>query len=107
MPRTYLASDFNLELVADIVAKQGLITEDQKRAVEAMSQAIVNKMLHAPLVVLKQAAASTEAGDNTIAVARRLFNLDRELKRPGHERTAEAPVQEDAHHDQGKKSSCR
>src|SRR3990172_4557647 len=28
------------------------ITEEQKRAVEAMSQAIVNKLLHAPLVVL-------------------------------------------------------
>jgi general secretion pathway protein E len=33
--RTYLASDFNLELVADIVAKQGLITEDQKRTAYA------------------------------------------------------------------------
>ncbi|HSB32987.1 MAG TPA: glutamyl-tRNA reductase, partial [Nitrospirota bacterium] len=83
------------------------ITEDQKRAVEAMSQAIVNKMLHAPLVVLKQAAASTDAGDNTIAVARRLFNLDRELKRPGHEKIAEAPLQEDVPREQGKKSSCR
>jgi glutamyl-tRNA reductase len=83
------------------------ITEDQKRAVEAMSQAIVNKMLHAPLVVLKQAAAATGAGDNTIAVARRLFNLDRELKRPGHERIVESPVQEDAPRNQGKKSSCR
>jgi general secretion pathway protein E len=35
VPRTYLASDFNLELVADIVAKQGLITEDQKRTAYA------------------------------------------------------------------------
>ncbi len=60
------------------------ISEDQKRAVDIMSQAIVNKLLHAPLVVLKQAASSKDGSDNTIAVARRLFNLDLELKRPGH-----------------------
>jgi glutamyl-tRNA reductase len=54
------------------------ITEDQKRAVEAMSQALVNKLLHAPLVVLKQAASAPDSGDNTIALARRLFNLDKD-----------------------------
>ena len=59
---------------------------EQKRAIDIMSQAIVNKMLHAPLVVLKQAAATPGRGDKTIAVARRLFNLDKELKRPGHEK---------------------
>ncbi len=61
------------------------ITEDQKRAMEAMSQAIVNKLLHAPLVVLKQAASVPVEGDNTISIARRLFNLDKELKRPVRE----------------------
>jgi general secretion pathway protein E len=35
VPRTYLATDFNLELVADVAAKQGLITEDQKRTAYA------------------------------------------------------------------------
>src|SRR5512135_3346593 len=83
------------------------ITDDQKRAVDMMSQAIVNKLLHAPLVVLKQAASAMGSGDNTIAIARRLFNLDQELKRPGHERIAEAPGQEDVQRDEGKKSSCR
>lgn len=67
------------------------VNEDQKRALEAMSQAIVNKLLHAPLVVLKQAASLPGAGDNTIAIARRLFNLDKELKRPGRKRTLEPP----------------
>ena len=66
------------------------ITDEQKRAMDAMSQAIVNKLLHAPLVVLKQAASTSEAGDATIAVARKLFNLDRELKRPTRESGAEA-----------------
>ncbi|NTW67005.1 MAG: glutamyl-tRNA reductase [Nitrospirae bacterium] len=65
------------------------ITDDQKRAVEIMSQAIVNKLLHAPLVVLKQAAATPGEGDSTIAVARRLFNLDKELKRPEHGKVSE------------------
>ena len=83
------------------------ITDDQKRAVEAMSQAIVNKLLHAPLVVLKQAASGTDTGDNTIAIARKLFNLDRELKRPGHERASEPPAQELPERNPGSKSPCR
>ena len=65
------------------------ISEEQKRAVDIMSQAIVNKLLHAPLVVLKQAAASTDSGDATLAIARRLFNLDKELKRPEHGKVSE------------------
>ncbi len=70
------------------------VSDDQRRAVEAMSQAIVNKLLHAPLVVLKQAASTPGEGDPTIALARRLFNLDRELKRPGVEQPAERPLQD-------------
>jgi len=69
------------------------ITDDQKRAVDIMSQAIVNKLLHAPLVVLKQAAASPDSGDATLAVARKLFNLDKELKRPVHGKPPEQPVE--------------
>ncbi len=83
------------------------ISEDQKRAVEAMSQAIVNKLLHAPLVVLKQAASTPETGDNTIAVARRLFNLDKELKRPGHEKTTESAEPVIPGQDAGHESKCR
>ena len=71
------------------------LSDDQKRAVEIMSQAIVNKLLHAPLVVLKQAAAAPGSGDNTITIARKLFNLDRELKKPAHSRAAE-PQEENA-----------
>ncbi len=83
------------------------ISEDQKRTVEAMSQAIVNKLLHAPLVVLKQAASTPEIGDNTIAVARRLFNLDKELKRPGHEKAAESAEPVIPGQDAGQESKCR
>jgi glutamyl-tRNA reductase len=83
------------------------ITDDHRRAIEAMSQAIVNKLLHAPLVVLKQAASSKDEGDATIAVARRLFNLDKELKRPEdrHHRPVEVPVQDEPK--PGAEAKCR
>jgi len=85
--------DFRRREVEKTLASLNGITEDQKRAVDIMSQAIVNKLLHAPLVVLKQAAAAPGAEDNTIAVARRLFNLDKDLKRPVHGRSPEQPVE--------------
>jgi glutamyl-tRNA reductase len=87
------------------------ISEDEKRAIDIMSQSIVNKLLHAPLVVLKQAASTHSSADNTIAVARKLFNLDKELKRPGHHRhdpnseTSENTV--DTLQGSQKKSECR
>jgi glutamyl-tRNA reductase len=59
------------------------ISDEQRRAVEILSQSIVNKLLHAPLVVLKQAAANPD-GNDVIAIARKIFNLDRELKKPSH-----------------------
>ncbi len=83
------------------------VSDDQKRAVEAMSQAIVNKLLHAPLVVLKQAASTPGEGDSTIAIARRLFNLDKELKRPGHEKAPEPDDSTIPEQGSGSKSKCR
>jgi glutamyl-tRNA reductase len=70
------------------------ISDEQRRAVEILSQSIVNKILHAPLVVLKQAAASPEGGD-TISIARKIFNLDRELKRHVHEKGFGASLKEE------------
>jgi glutamyl-tRNA reductase len=83
------------------------ISDDDRRAIEAMSQAIVNKLLHAPLVVLKQAAASKDEGDATIAVARRLFNLDKELRRPEdrHHPPAEQTVKKEPK--PGTEAKCR
>ena len=82
------------------------LNEEQKRAVTAMSQAIVNKLLHAPLVVLKQAASAQDSGDTTIAIARRLFNLDKELKRPGHDRVVETVKEEDKEHSSASNNIC-
>ncbi len=89
------------------LASLSSITDDQKHAIEAMSQAIVNKLLHAPLVVLKQAASIPGEGDATIAVARRLFNLDKELKRPGHVKTAASDDPIVPEQGTGAKSPCR
>lgn len=83
------------------------ISEDQKRAVDLMSQSIVNKLLHAPLVILKQAASNPGNGDNTIAIARRLFNLDKELKRPGHEKAVESDTAVIPDESRESKSKCR
>lgn len=84
------------------------LTDDQKRAVEAMSQAIVNKLLHAPLVVLKQAASTPGEGDGTIAIARRLFNLDKELRRPGHKGMPDVSADaSNADENKGRESTCR
>jgi hypothetical protein len=58
-------------------------------------------------VVLKQAASSPDISDNTIATARRLFNLDRELKKPVHGKTEESPVPETLEQGSGKESTCR
>jgi glutamyl-tRNA reductase len=59
------------------------MTEEQRRMIEAMSTAIVNKILHAPIVVLKHAATVPESGD-LFSFARKLFNLDKDLKSHKH-----------------------
>ncbi|HTG02096.1 MAG TPA: glutamyl-tRNA reductase [Nitrospirota bacterium] len=61
------------------------LTDDQRKSIEAMSSAIVNKIVHAPIVVLKQQASKRDS-DEFFAMARRMFNLDKELKKHVHEK---------------------
>jgi len=72
------------------------INDDQRRTIEALSSAIVNKIVHAPIVVLKQQASQADSGD-FFAIARKLFNLDKELKKHIHEKgfgsSSPAPLQ--------------
>jgi glutamyl-tRNA reductase len=89
------------------LASMNDLSEDQKRAMDIMSQSIVNKLLHAPLVVLRNAAATAGESDNTIAIARRLFNLDRELTRPVHERAIKQQSMEEPASGKEKESKCR
>lgn len=100
---TYLQWESSLEAVPTIVdlrekmddirrreldkalAQMNGLPEAQRRALELMSTAMVNKILHAPIVVLKQAAADPE-GSGFLAFARKLFNLDKELQKQRHEK---------------------
>lgn len=63
----------------------GKLDDKGRRSVEAMAQAIVNKLLHGPTSRLKQAAA---AGDSTLpGVAAELFGVDAEgEEQPRNER---------------------
>ena len=57
------------------LAKMGELSEKQKKQVEALTQAIVNKMLHSPLVALKMSAGDPD-GSGHVESARVLFGLD-------------------------------
>lgn len=68
------------------------ISDEQRSAVECLSKAIVNKIVHAPIVVLKQEAIGKES-DKLVNFARKMFNLDKELKK--HVRKKGVGVQDD------------
>jgi glutamyl-tRNA reductase len=55
--------------------KLGPLDERQRRALEALTCGIVNKLLHAPTVYLKRATPAGHARD-AVHVVRHLFNLD-------------------------------
>jgi glutamyl-tRNA reductase len=56
------------------------LDDKQRKSVEAMARAIVNKLLHVPTARLKEAAAS---GDTTLpGAAAELFDVDNETQRP-------------------------
>jgi glutamyl-tRNA reductase len=55
--------------------KFGPLDERQRRALEALTCGIVNKLLHAPTVYLKRASPAGQARD-AVHVVRHLFNLD-------------------------------
>lgn len=59
------------------LSRMGELTEKQKKQVESLTQAIVNKILHTPLVALKQSAGDPE-GSSHVEAARVLFDLDRQ-----------------------------
>ncbi|HEY6005091.1 MAG TPA: glutamyl-tRNA reductase, partial [Anaeromyxobacter sp.] len=66
------------------------LDEKGRRSVEAMAQAIVNKLLHGPTARLKEAASS---GDGALAgAAAELFGI--EESSPADEKRDEAPPRE-------------
>ena len=63
------------EMERSLAGKLRHLPEADRAAVEAMLDALTNKLLHAPTVALKAAAASAE-GDEVLRAARGLFALD-------------------------------
>jgi glutamyl-tRNA reductase len=62
--------------LAKAQARLGGLTDSERQTVESLTTQIVNKLLHLPIVRLKQAAAADGAG--YVEVARHLFGLSEE-----------------------------
>jgi glutamyl-tRNA reductase len=61
--------------MARVRARLGPLTPEEEEALETLTTAIVNKLLHAPIAQLKRHAGSSDAYDY-LRVARDLFDLD-------------------------------
>ena len=75
------------------LSKLGGLTPEQRETIEGLAAYIVNKLLHSPLVVLKDEARS-ENGALYADAVRRLFNLDKDL--PHHPHRASSEKEDDA-----------
>ena len=64
------------------LSKMGDLWEKQKKQVEALTQAIVNKLLHNPLVALKKGAGDPE-GSSHVESARVLFGINEKTESDG------------------------
>jgi glutamyl-tRNA reductase len=53
------------------------LTAEQRQAVDAVTHALLNKILHVPTVLLRDAAAQGDAGLRRIAAIREIFGIDR------------------------------
>lgn len=67
-----------LEKFRKVISSTGYLTKEQEEAIESMTKAIVNKLLHQPTVNLKQLANSQEDHFEYISALRALFNLEDE-----------------------------
>jgi glutamyl-tRNA reductase len=68
------------EELAKALKRLGDLSEADRRTVESLSQAIVNKMLHVPTAVLRTSAAEKD-GYTYVEAARRLWGLDVETEK--------------------------
>ncbi|HEY5540704.1 MAG TPA: glutamyl-tRNA reductase, partial [Coriobacteriia bacterium] len=71
------------EELARALKRLGSLSEKEIRTVEALSEAIVNKMLHGPTARLKVVAAEKD-GYVYVEAARRLWGLDDEAPKRAH-----------------------
>jgi glutamyl-tRNA reductase len=75
------------ELERSLAGKLRHLSEGDRAAVEAMLDALTNKLLHAPTVAMKEAATGPD-GDGVLRAARALFALDAEAPAGRAELTA-------------------
>ncbi|MBI5180344.1 MAG: glutamyl-tRNA reductase [Nitrospirae bacterium] len=76
------------ELEKTIPKLKGM-TDEERDAIERLTTAIVNKIIHAPLIALKQ-ETNSEDGAIYIEAVRKLFNLDKLLPHHGHKKKEES-----------------
>jgi len=69
------AEAIRTEELAKLFSRLGPISETERMAIEAMASSIVNKLLHAPTVRVKQQSQS-KSGAQHLQVLRELFGLD-------------------------------
>jgi glutamyl-tRNA reductase len=76
-----------------VLNKMGELPAGTRETLEGLTQAIINKLLHAPLMVLKQKANSSN-GSLYVETIRKLFNLDQEIPTRYHpkDRTTDEPI---------------
>jgi glutamyl-tRNA reductase len=74
--------------VNKFLSKLGELTPEQRETVEGLAASIINKLLHAPLVALKDETQS-ENGALYAETVRRLFNLDKDLPHHPHRAASE------------------
>lgn len=94
------AEDIKRGEIEKTLGRLGNLSVQERRLVEGLASAIVNKLLHGPLVTLKTEAYSSSAA-MFIEAARRFFNLD-EVAGPGQaESVAESVKEADRETDPG------
>ncbi|HUU50207.1 MAG TPA: glutamyl-tRNA reductase [Nitrospinota bacterium] len=71
------AEEIRQQELKEAYSKLGKISEKEKKILDSLTQALVNKMLHNPIVSLKKRGVS-DNGEEYIKVTRKLFKLDDE-----------------------------
>jgi glutamyl-tRNA reductase len=70
------SEDIRQAEVRKAIGLMGELTDRQRVAVEAMSSAIVNKLLHGPITQLKSEPLSIDGRAEKVSIARQFFGLD-------------------------------
>ena len=67
--------DMRLQELEKCIRKMGPVSAEQRQAIEAMSKGIINKVLHYPIVRLKESTSDGRDGETVRETIRRIFGL--------------------------------